>query len=111
MLNLEETTSTIQSSALSTSSEEVQLIFQEGTSLTISHFQLALLREKSPYFKNLWSGQFQETLQHPLDLTQKDFTLLLNCLMDANFKVPLEEITSAIQLADYYELTEMVWSI
>ncbi|MBS4164941.1 hypothetical protein PRO82_002283 [Candidatus Protochlamydia amoebophila] len=76
--------------------------------MTISHSQLALLREKSPYFKNLWSGQFQETLQHPLALTQKEFMHLLIWVMDANFKVPLEEITSAIQLADYYELTEVV---
>uniref|UniRef100_UPI000ACC7936 BTB/POZ domain-containing protein n=1 Tax=Candidatus Protochlamydia sp. W-9 TaxID=1785087 RepID=UPI000ACC7936 len=109
LLNLEETSaSTIPASDLSASSEEIQLSFQEGTSLTISHSQLALLKEKSPYFKNLWSGNFQETLQHPLALTQKDFTLLLNCLMNSNFKVPLEEITSTIQLADYYELTEVV---
>ncbi|WP_338140282.1 BTB/POZ domain-containing protein, partial [Candidatus Protochlamydia sp. R18] len=94
--------------ALSPSSDEIQLSFQEGTSLTISHAQLALLRDKSPYFKNLWSGQFQETLQHPLALTKKNFTLLLNCLMDANFKVSLEEITSAIQLADYYGLIEVM---
>ncbi len=38
--------------ALSPSSEEIQLSFQEGTSLNISHSQLALLREKSLYFKN-----------------------------------------------------------
>ncbi|KIC71415.1 BTB/POZ domain-containing protein [Candidatus Protochlamydia amoebophila] len=107
--NLEETgASTIQAPALSPSSDEIQLSFQEGTSLTISHAQLALLRDKSPYFKNLWSGQFQETLQHPLALTKKNFTLLLNCLMDANFKVSLEEITSAIQLADYYGLIEVM---
>ncbi|WP_042278329.1 BTB/POZ domain-containing protein, partial [Candidatus Protochlamydia sp. R18] len=87
------------------------LNFQEGTSLIISHSQLALLRDKSPYFKNLWSGQFQETLQHPLALIQKDFTLLLNCLMDDNFKVSLEEIPSAIQLADYYELTEVITNL
>ncbi|WP_075883706.1 leucine-rich repeat domain-containing protein, partial [Candidatus Protochlamydia sp. W-9] len=110
--NTEETSaSTIQALALSPSSEEVQLNFQEGTSLTISHSQLVLLREKSHYFKNLWSGQFQETLQHPLDLTQKEFTHLLNCVMNVNFKVPLEEITSSIQLADYYELTEVVKSL
>ncbi|WP_213106100.1 BTB/POZ domain-containing protein, partial [Candidatus Protochlamydia amoebophila] len=110
--NLEETSvSTILASDLSPSSDEIQLSFQEGTFLTISHSQLALLREKSHYFKNLWSGQFQETLQHPLALTQKDFTLLLNCLMDANFKVPLEEISASIQLADYYELTEVVKSL
>ncbi|WP_155117223.1 BTB/POZ domain-containing protein, partial [Candidatus Protochlamydia amoebophila] len=107
--NLEETSApTIPAPALAPSSEEIQLSFQEGTFLTISHSQLVLLKEKSHYFNNLWSGQFQETLQHPLALTQKDFTLLLNCLMDANFKVPVEEITSAIQLADYYELTEVV---
>ncbi|KIC70765.1 hypothetical protein DB44_FZ00020 [Candidatus Protochlamydia amoebophila] len=108
--NLEETSaSTIPAPALSPSSEKIQLSFQEGTSLTITHSQLALLREKSHYFKKLWSGQFQETLQHPLALTQKDFTLLLNCLIDANFKVSLKEITSSIQLAaDYYELTEVV---
>ncbi|WP_079979312.1 BTB/POZ domain-containing protein [Candidatus Protochlamydia sp. R18] len=107
--NLEETSApTIPASALSPSSEEIQLSFQEGTSLIISHSQLALLREKSHYFNNLWSGKFQETLQHPLDLTQKDFRLLLNCLTDANFNVPLEEITSTIQLAAYYELTEVV---
>ncbi len=91
--NLEESsTPTIPASALSPSSDEIQLSFQEGTFLTISPSQLDLLREKSYYFKNLWSGQFQETLQHPLDLTQKDFTLLLNFLMDANFKVPLEPV-------------------
>ncbi|WP_155117151.1 BTB/POZ domain-containing protein, partial [Candidatus Protochlamydia amoebophila] len=107
--NLEDiSASTIQAPVLSPSSEEIQLNFQEGTSLTISHSQLAMLREKSPYFKNLWSGQFQETLQHPLDLTQKNFTLLLNCLTNSKFEIPLEEITSAIQLADYYELTEAV---
>ncbi|MBS4164574.1 Uncharacterized protein PRO82_001904 [Candidatus Protochlamydia amoebophila] len=112
LLNLEETSApTIPAPTFSPSSDEIQISFQEGTSLTISHSQLALLREKSHYFKNLWSGQFQETLQHPLDLTQKDFTLLLNCLMDANFKVPLEEISSFIQLADYYELTEVVKSL
>ncbi len=109
LANTEESgASTIPAPSLSPLSEEVQLSFHEGTSLTISYFQLALLREKSPYFKNLWSGQFQETLQHPLDLTQKGFTLLLNCLMDASFKVALEEITSTIQLADYYGLTEVV---
>ncbi|MBS4163198.1 hypothetical protein PRO82_000496 [Candidatus Protochlamydia amoebophila] len=109
LANLEEiSVSTILAPALAPSSKEIQLSFQEGTFLTISHSQLVLLKEKSHYFNNLWSGQFQETLQHPLALTQKDFTLLLNCLMDANFKVPVEEITSAIQLADYYELTEVV---
>ncbi|WP_213106465.1 leucine-rich repeat domain-containing protein [Candidatus Protochlamydia amoebophila] len=107
--NLEETSApTIPVPALSPSSEEIQLSFQEGTSLTISHSQLALLREKSHYFNNLWSGQFQETLQHPLDLTQKDFTLLLNCLENPKFKIPLEKISSSIQLADYYGLTEVV---
>ncbi|WP_052236353.1 hypothetical protein [Candidatus Protochlamydia amoebophila] len=109
LANLEETGApTIQVPDLSSSSEELQLSFQEGTSLTISHSQLAMLREKSLYFKNLWSGNFQETLQHPLALTQKEFTHLLNWVMDVNFKVPLEEITSSIQLADYYELTEVV---
>ncbi|KIC71433.1 BTB/POZ domain-containing protein, partial [Candidatus Protochlamydia amoebophila] len=107
--NLEETSApTIPASALSPSSEEIQLNFQEGTSLIISHSQLALLREKSHYFNNLWSGKFQETPQHSLALTKKDFMLLLSCLTDANFNVPLEEITSTIQLADYYELTEVV---
>ncbi|WP_155117215.1 BTB/POZ domain-containing protein, partial [Candidatus Protochlamydia amoebophila] len=106
---LEETSApTIPAPVPSPISEEFQLSFQEGTSLTISHSQLALLREKSLYFKILWSGNFQETLQHPLDLTKKDFTLLLNCLTNPKFKIPLEEIISAIQLADYYELTEVV---
>nr|WP_320408611.1 BTB/POZ domain-containing protein [Candidatus Protochlamydia sp. R18] len=61
-----------------------------------------------PYFKSLWSGNFQETLQDPLALIQKEFTYLLNCLLDANFKVPLEEIPSIIQRADYYQLAEVV---
>ncbi|MBS4163252.1 hypothetical protein PRO82_000552, partial [Candidatus Protochlamydia amoebophila] len=112
LANLEETGApTIQVPDLSSSSEELQLSFQEGTSLTISHSQLAMLREKSLYFKNLWSGNFQETLQHPLALTQKEFMHLLDWAMDVNFKVPLEEITSSIQLADYYELTEVVKSL
>ncbi|WP_162831829.1 BTB/POZ domain-containing protein, partial [Candidatus Protochlamydia sp. R18] len=112
LTNLEETGAPIiQVPDLSSSSEELQLSFQDGTSLNISHSQLAMLREKSLYFKTLWSGNFQETLQHPLALTQKEFTHLLNCVMDANFKVPLEEITSFIQLADYYELTEVVKSL
>ncbi|WP_075883783.1 BTB/POZ domain-containing protein [Candidatus Protochlamydia sp. W-9] len=109
LANTEETSApTIQPSALSPSSEEVQLSFQEGTSLTISHSQLALLREKSLYFKTLWSGNFQETLQHPLDLTKKDFTLLLNCLTNPKFEISLEEIFSSIQLTDYYGLTDVV---
>ncbi|WP_320410542.1 F-box protein [Candidatus Protochlamydia sp. W-9] len=109
LANLEETSApTIQVHDFSSSSEEFQLSFQEGTSLTISHSQLAMLREKSLYFKTLWSGNFQETLQHPLALTQKEFMQLLNWVMDANVKVSLEEITSAIQLADYYELIEVV---
>nr|WP_052354886.1 BTB/POZ domain-containing protein [Candidatus Protochlamydia sp. R18] len=107
--NLEKTNAPmIQVPDLSSSSEELQLSFQEGIFLTISHSQLAMLREKSLYFKTLWSGNFQETLQHPLALTQKEFMHLLNCVMDANVKVPLEEIPSSIQLADYYELTEVV---
>ncbi|WP_213106539.1 BTB/POZ domain-containing protein [Candidatus Protochlamydia amoebophila] len=109
LANLEETGDpNIQALDLSSFSQELQLSFQEGTSLTISRSQLAMLREKSLYFKTLWSGNFQETLQHPLALTQKEFTSLLNCVMDANFKLPLEKITSSIQLADYYELTEVV---
>ncbi|WP_155117191.1 BTB/POZ domain-containing protein, partial [Candidatus Protochlamydia amoebophila] len=107
--NLEETNaSTSQSSALSPSSEEVQLSFQEGTSLTISHSLLSFLREESPYFKNLWSGQFQETLQHPLDLTKEDFTLLLNCLTIPKFVIPLKKIPYSIQLAQYYGLIGLV---
>ncbi|CAF23717.1 unnamed protein product [Candidatus Protochlamydia amoebophila UWE25] len=107
--NLEETSaSTIPAPALSPSSEEVQLSFQEGTSLTISHSLLTFLREKSPYFKNLWSGQFQETLQHPLDLTKEDFTLLLNCLTIPKFVIPLKKIPYSIQLAQYYGLIGLV---
>ncbi|WP_320410548.1 BTB/POZ domain-containing protein [Candidatus Protochlamydia sp. W-9] len=109
LANIEEIgTPTIQVPDLSSSSEELQLSFQEGTSLTISHSQLTMLREKSLYFKTLWSGNFQETLQHPLALTQKEFTHLLNCAMNANFEVTLEEIPSFIQLADYYQLTEVL---
>ncbi|KIC70806.1 hypothetical protein DB44_FT00040, partial [Candidatus Protochlamydia amoebophila] len=107
--NLEETSaSTIPAPALSPSSEEVQLSFQEGTSLTISHSLLTFLREESPYFKNLWSGQFQETLQHPLDLTKEDFTLLLNCLTIPKFVIPLKKIPYSIQLAQYYGLIGLV---
>ncbi|SPJ31975.1 BTB/POZ domain-containing protein [Candidatus Protochlamydia amoebophila] len=109
LANTQETSaSTIPAPALSPSSDEIQLSFQEGTSLTISHSQLALLRDKSLYFKTFWSGNFQETLQHPLTLTQKEFTLLLNCLTNPKFEIPLEEIISVIQLADYYEVTEVV---
>ncbi|WP_079979296.1 hypothetical protein, partial [Candidatus Protochlamydia sp. R18] len=53
-------------------------------------------------------GNFQETLQDPLTLTKKEFTYLVNCLLDANYKVPLKKICSFIQLADYYQLTEVV---
>ncbi|WP_075883122.1 leucine-rich repeat domain-containing protein [Candidatus Protochlamydia sp. W-9] len=84
------------------------LSFQDNTYLKISSSQKTLLMEKSPYFKILWSGNFRETLQNPLALTQKEFTHLLNCLMNANFKVPLQKIPSLIQLADYYQLTEIV---
>ncbi|WP_052236526.1 hypothetical protein [Candidatus Protochlamydia amoebophila] len=107
--NLEETSApTIPAPALAPSSEEIQLSFQEGTFLTISHSQLALLKEKSPYFKNLWSGQFRETLQHPLDLTKEDFTLLLNCLTIPKFVIPLKKIPYTIQLAQYYGLIGLV---
>uniref|UniRef100_UPI0009ADAF3F BTB/POZ domain-containing protein n=1 Tax=Candidatus Protochlamydia sp. R18 TaxID=1353977 RepID=UPI0009ADAF3F len=84
------------------------LKFQDGTFLIIPSSQLSLLREKSPYFKSLWSGNFQETLQTPLALTQKEFTYLLHCLVDASYKVPVEDLPSFIQLADYYQLTEVV---
>ncbi|WP_039356743.1 leucine-rich repeat domain-containing protein [Candidatus Protochlamydia amoebophila] len=107
--NLEETSaSTILASDLSPSSDEIQLSFQEGTSLTISHSLLTFLKEESPYFKNLWSGQFQETLQHPLDLTKEDFTLLLNCLTIPKFVIPLKKIPYSIQLAQYYGLIGLV---
>ncbi|KIC71004.1 F-box/LRR-repeat protein 14 [Candidatus Protochlamydia amoebophila] len=83
------------------------LKFQDGTSRIIPNSQLSLLKEKSSYFKDLWSGNFQETLQTPLALTQKEFTKLLNCL-DVDFKIPLKKICSFIQLADHYQLTEVV---
>ncbi|WP_039356583.1 BTB/POZ and leucine-rich repeat-containing protein [Candidatus Protochlamydia amoebophila] len=101
--------STIQTSnCLPFSQEEFKLRFQDETSLIIPSSQLSLLMEKSPYFKSFWSGNFQETLQDPLTLTKKEFTHLVNCLMDANFKAPVEDIPSFIQLADYYQLTEVV---
>ncbi|WP_052354912.1 BTB/POZ domain-containing protein [Candidatus Protochlamydia sp. R18] len=84
------------------------LRFQNGNFLIIPSSQISFLMEKSPYFKNLWSGNFQETLQTPLALTQKEFTILLKCLVDVDFKVPLKSICSFIQLADYYQLTEVV---
>jgi hypothetical protein len=84
------------------------LSFQDGTSLSIPSSQISLLREKLPNFKSLWSGIFQETLQTPLALTQKEFTYLLNCLLDVHFKIPLEEIPSLIQRVDYYQLTKFV---
>ncbi|KIC70900.1 hypothetical protein DB44_FK00050, partial [Candidatus Protochlamydia amoebophila] len=57
LVNLEETGDpNIQVPDFSSSSQEFQLSFQEGTFLTISHSQLAMLREKSLYFKTLWSG-------------------------------------------------------
>ncbi|MBS4164356.1 Uncharacterized protein PRO82_001681 [Candidatus Protochlamydia amoebophila] len=88
--------------------EEFKLSFQDGTSLNISSSQLSLLMEKSLYFKSLWSGNFKETLRDPLTLTQKEFIHLLNCLLDANYKVPFKKICSFIKLADYYQLTEVV---
>ncbi len=101
--------STIQSSTPSSfPQEEFKLSFQDGTSLIIPSSQLSLLMEKSLYFKSLWSGNFQETLRDPLTLTQKEFIHLLNCLMDANFKVSEEDIPFFIQLADYYQLTGVV---
>nr|WP_052236476.1 leucine-rich repeat domain-containing protein [Candidatus Protochlamydia amoebophila] len=83
------------------------LRFQDGTSRIIPNSQISLLKEKSSYFKILWSGNFQETLQVPLALTQKEFTKLLNCL-DVDFKVSLKKIYSFIQLTDYYQLTEVL---
>ncbi|CAF24373.1 BTB/POZ domain-containing protein [Candidatus Protochlamydia amoebophila] len=100
--------STIPSSNLLPLSQEFKLSFQNNTFLTITSSQKSLLMEKSPYFQGLWSGNFKETFQHPLALTQKEFTRLINCLLDANFKVPVEDITSFIQLADYYQLTDVV---
>uniref|UniRef100_UPI000AA307A9 hypothetical protein n=1 Tax=Candidatus Protochlamydia sp. W-9 TaxID=1785087 RepID=UPI000AA307A9 len=97
---------TPQSSDLFSSSQEFKLRFQDETSLNISCSQLALLREKSPYFKSLWSGNFRETLQDPLALTQTEFTHLLDCLEYSISFVPLEDILSFIQLADYYQLSE-----
>ncbi|MBS4163200.1 hypothetical protein PRO82_000498 [Candidatus Protochlamydia amoebophila] len=59
--NLEETSApTIPAPALAPSSEKIQLSFQEGTFLTISHSQLALLKEKSPYFKICGRGNFEK---------------------------------------------------
>uniref|UniRef100_UPI001D04E2CB BTB/POZ domain-containing protein n=1 Tax=Candidatus Protochlamydia sp. R18 TaxID=1353977 RepID=UPI001D04E2CB len=95
-------------SQLSPSPQGVKLSFQGGTSLTIPYSQLALLRKKSPYFKSLWSGHFQETLQDPLAITKKKFTNLLQCLMDANFKLSVEDIPCSIALAHYYQLTDVV---
>ncbi|KIC71282.1 BTB/POZ domain-containing protein [Candidatus Protochlamydia amoebophila] len=89
------------------SPQKFKLRFQDGTSLNTSYSQLALLREKSPYFKSLWSGNFRETLQDPLTLTQTEFTHLLNCLKYSFPFVPLEDILSFIQLADYYQLSEV----
>ncbi|CAF23058.1 hypothetical protein [Candidatus Protochlamydia amoebophila] len=101
--------STIQpSNPLPFPQEEFKLSFLDKTSLNISSSQLSLLMEKSLYFKSLWSGNFKETLRDPLTLTQKEFIHLLNCLLDANYKVPLKKICSFIQLADYYQLTEVV---
>ncbi|WP_213105194.1 BTB/POZ domain-containing protein [Candidatus Protochlamydia amoebophila] len=99
----------IQSSSSSPLPQEFKVRFQNNTFLNITSFQKSLLMEKSPYFRVLWSGNFKETLQNPLILTQKEeFTILLSCLMNANFKVPVEDITSFIQLADYYLLTDVV---
>ncbi|WP_249274948.1 BTB/POZ domain-containing protein [Candidatus Protochlamydia amoebophila] len=89
------------------SPQKFKLRFQDETSLNTSYSQLALLREKSPYFKSLWSGNFRETLQDPLTLTQTEFTHLLNCLKYSFPFVPLEDILSLIQLADYYQLSEV----
>ncbi|WP_052354918.1 BTB/POZ domain-containing protein [Candidatus Protochlamydia sp. R18] len=90
-------------------SHEFKVRFQNNTFLNITSSQKSLLMEKSPYFRVLWSGNFKETLQNPLVLTQKEeFTSLLSCLTNANFKVPMENITSFIQLADYYLLTDVV---
>uniref|UniRef100_UPI0005A93CEE BTB/POZ domain-containing protein n=1 Tax=Candidatus Protochlamydia sp. R18 TaxID=1353977 RepID=UPI0005A93CEE len=107
-LSSEEIESTIQPSVLLFLPSGFKLNFQDGTFLHLSSSQLDLLKEQSPYFKNLWSGNFKETLQTPLALTQKEFTCLFHCLLDAHFKVPLEEIPSIIQRADYYQLTEVV---
>nr|WP_232086090.1 hypothetical protein [Candidatus Protochlamydia amoebophila] len=85
-----------------------KLNFQDGNFLHLSSSQLALLKEKSPYFRGLWSGHFRETLQTPLALTQKEFTNLFHCVLDVHFKVPLEKISSLIQRADYYQLAEVV---
>ncbi|KIC71001.1 hypothetical protein [Candidatus Protochlamydia amoebophila] len=41
-------------------------------------------------------------------MTQKKFTYLLNCLLDANFYVSMEDFSSPIQLTDYYQLTGAV---
>ncbi|WP_011174598.1 BTB/POZ domain-containing protein [Candidatus Protochlamydia amoebophila] len=99
----------IQSSSLSPLPQVFKVRFQNNTFLNITSSQKSLLMEKSPYFRVLWSGNFKETLQNPLVLTQKEeFTSLLFCLMNANFKVPVEDITSFIQLADYYLLTDVV---
>ncbi|WP_075883812.1 hypothetical protein [Candidatus Protochlamydia sp. W-9] len=107
-LSLEKIEPIIQPSELLFLPQGFKLSFQEGTFLHLSNSQLVLLKKKSPYFKGLWSEHFQETLQTPLALTQKEFTNLFYCLLDANFKFPLEEISSLIQLADYYLLTEVV---
>ncbi|WP_079979201.1 BTB/POZ domain-containing protein [Candidatus Protochlamydia sp. R18] len=108
-VTLEETDgSTIPSSNLFPLPQEFKLSFQNNTFLTISSSQKSLLMEKSPYFRSLWSGNFKETFQHPLALSQKEFNCLINCLLDASFKVPVEDITSFIQLADYYQLTDVV---
>ncbi|WP_075883636.1 BTB/POZ domain-containing protein [Candidatus Protochlamydia sp. W-9] len=89
--------------------QEFKVRFQNNTFLNITSSQKTLLMEKSPYFRVLWSGNFKETFQNPLALTQKEeFISLLSCLTNANFKVPVEDITFFIQLADYYLLTDVV---
>ncbi|KIC71003.1 hypothetical protein DB44_FA00040 [Candidatus Protochlamydia amoebophila] len=61
-----------------------------------------------PYFKSLWSGNFQKTLLDPFALTQKEFTKLLIYLLNANFQASIKDIPYLIQLADYYQLTGVV---